>query len=81
MASNRPGLYSWEVGFSSPTSSQNLGSNNSQKWRKLTKNRLNYNKNPKSSLKTHFIVIIWAYPPSMARPLYSRSYGVYMTTG
>jgi hypothetical protein len=30
MASNMPGLYRFEVGYPSPTSSQNLGSKNAQ---------------------------------------------------
>jgi hypothetical protein len=42
MASNRPGLYRFEVGYSSPTSSQNLGSKNAQylpKMEKINNNR------------------------------------------
>jgi hypothetical protein len=57
MASNRPGLYRFEVGCSSPTSSQNLGSKNAQylpKMEKINQYQALINKNPKTIEKTHF---------------------------
>jgi hypothetical protein len=51
MASNRPGFYRSEVGYPSPTSSQNLGSKNAQYLPKMDQNPLITgiisNKNPK----------------------------------
>jgi hypothetical protein len=56
MASNRPGLYSWEVGFSSPTSSQKFRLQNYPITPKNGVNTLKIglinNKNPKLVIKT-----------------------------
>jgi hypothetical protein len=76
MASNMPSLYISEVGYPSPTSSQNLGSKRAQyppKWAKISINRpKNQLKNPKPYNKTHSVNKIQQYidypPKSGAHP-------------
>jgi hypothetical protein len=53
MASNRPGFYRSEVGYPSPTSSQNLASKNAQYLPKMGKIHYYKLKNHKKS------IIIW----------------------
>jgi hypothetical protein len=47
MASNKPGFYRSEVGYPSPTSSQNLGSKRAQYPPKITKISINRHENHK----------------------------------
>jgi hypothetical protein len=70
MASNRPGFYRSEVGYPSPTSSQNLASKNAQYLPKMDKihyYRHKINKNPNYIKKTT-LCLIWAQPPKVHAP-------------
>jgi hypothetical protein len=55
MASNMPGLYRSEVGYPSPTSSQNMGSKRAQYLPIMAKSSINRHKNQIKSLLTHSV--------------------------
>jgi hypothetical protein len=69
MASNRPGFYRSEVGYPSPTSSQNLGSNKAQYLPIMAKIHYYRHKNQikiqKHYNKTHFMLIVALIPLSL----------------
>jgi hypothetical protein len=64
MASNRAGLYRFEVGYPFPTSSQNLGSKNGENPLISGKNQI---ENPKLYKITTFLDLIWAQAPYAMR--------------
>jgi hypothetical protein len=69
MALNRPGFYKSEVGYPSPTSSQNLGSKRAQYLPIMAKIHYYRHKNQikiqKHYNKTHFMLIVGLSPLSL----------------